>query len=132
MSQFPEVRPRRLRRTQAIRRMVRETRLSVDNLLLPLFVQPGTRRRDPIRSLPGVDRVSPDEAAAEAQEAQELGVPALILFGIPKEKDELGRAAVDPQGPVAEGIRAIKQAAPNMVVVTDVCVDEYTSHGHCG
>jgi porphobilinogen synthase len=112
--------------------MVRETRLSVDNLLLPLFVQLGTKRRDPISSLPGVFRLSPDEAAAEAQEARSLGVPAVILFGIPDRKDDDGRAALDPQGPVCEGVRAIKKAAPELVVVTDVCVDEYTTHGHCG
>jgi porphobilinogen synthase len=112
--------------------MVRETRLSVDNLLLPLFVQPGKKKRDPIASLAGQARLSPDEAAAECQEAWELGIPAVILFGIPAKKDDLGRAAVDPEGPVAEGIRAIKRAAPDMIVVTDVCVDEYTTHGHCG
>jgi len=130
--EFPEVRMRRMRRTETLRRMVRETRLSVDNLIAPVFVCPGGGVRDPIASMPGVARMSADVAATECAELAALGVPAVILFGIPESKDEAGSAALKPDGVVQNAIRAIKAAAPDLVVITDVCLCEYTSHGHCG
>lgn len=123
---------RRLRRSPASRALVRETRLSADRFLAPMFVRHGSGLRQPISSLPGVFRFSPDEALAHAQEASELGVPAVILFGIPEHKDETGREAWDDGGAVQETVRRLKRALPDVVVVTDVCLDEYTSHGHCG
>ena len=132
MTGFPALRLRRLRRTAASRALVRETRLSADRFMAPLFVRNGRGLREPIASLPGVSRVSPDEAAAAAQEYRSLGIPAVILFGLPERKDETGSGAWDDGGPVPEGIRAIRRAAPELVVAADVCLDEYTSHGHCG
>ena len=132
MTGFPALRLRRLRRTPASRALVRETRLSPDRFMAPLFVRKGRGLREPIASLPGVSRMSPDEAAAEAQAFRSLGIPAVILFGLPEAKDETGSGAWDDAGPVAEAIREIRRAAPEILVVTDVCLDEYTSHGHCG
>jgi porphobilinogen synthase len=132
MTGFPALRLRRLRRTPASRALVRETRLSADRFMAPLFVRKGRGLREPIASLPGVSRMSPDEAAAEAQSFRSLGIPAVILFGLPESKDETGSGAWDDAGPVAEAIREIRRAAPGIVVATDVCLDEYTSHGHCG
>ena len=129
---FPDVRMRRMRRTETLRRMVRETRLSVDNLIAPLFVRPGSGVREPINSMPGVDRMSADTAAAECAGLAALGIPAVILFGIPESKDATGSDALKPDGVVQNAIRAIKEAAPDLVVITDVCLCEYTSHGHCG
>jgi len=129
---FPAVRMRRMRRTETLRRMVRETRLCVDNLIAPLFVCPGSGAREPISSMPGVARMSADVAAAECAELSQLGIPAVILFGIPESKDESGSEAMKPGGVVQNAIRAIKAAAPGLVVITDVCLCEYTSHGHCG
>lgn len=123
---------RRLRRTPALRRLVRETRLSPDQFILPLFVCEGRQVRREVASMPGVHQLSVDEAVVEAGGAWLDGVPAVLLFGLPREKDETGTAAYDPTGPVHEAIRAIRTDVPEMVVITDVCLCEYTSHGHCG
>lgn len=112
--------------------MVRETRLSPDDLIAPLFVQHGQNVREPIGSMPGQFRWSPDTAAVEARELWNLGIPAVILFGIPDSKDEIGSGAYDARGPVPLAIEAIKSAVPEMVVIADTCACEYTSHGHCG
>ena len=123
---------RRLRRTPALRAMVRETRLTPDQLILPLFVTDGTRIRREVSSMPGVHQLSVDEAVNEARGAWDEGVPAILLFGLPPHKDEVGSAAYAANGPVQEAIRAIRRDVPQMVVITDVCLCEYTSHGHCG
>ncbi|MGH9316316.1 MAG: porphobilinogen synthase [Thermoanaerobaculia bacterium] len=132
MSPFPATRLRRLRRTPASRALVRETRLSADRFLAPLFVRHGKRLREEISSLPSVFRVSPDEAVAEAQQVHALGIPGVILFGIPERKDDSGSEASDDSAAVQETIRRLKKEAPGLLVVTDVCLDEYTAHGHCG
>jgi len=132
MSTFPEYRPRRLRRTETLRRLVRETTVSVDDLILPLFAAPGTKFRKPISSMPGVAQTSVDELVRDAAEAAELGVPAILLFGLPEYKDETGSSGEDPNGPVQRAIAAVKKDVPGLVVMTDVCMCEYTSHGHCG
>ncbi len=129
---FPVDRPRRLRRTPALRRLVRETRLVVDDLVQPLFVVPGTGVREEIASMPGQYHLSVDLAAGEAARLAELGVPAVLLFGIPSYKDEMGSAAYDDEAEVQRAVRAIKSVAPDLAVITDVCLCEYTSHGHCG
>jgi porphobilinogen synthase len=123
---------RRLRRLPALRGLVQETRLSAAQFILPLFVIEGTHVRREVGSMPGVFQFSVDEAAAEAAAAWSDGIPAVLLFGLPPHKDEIGSAAYDANGPVNQAIRAITQAVPQMVVVTDVCLCEYTSHGHCG
>jgi porphobilinogen synthase len=125
-------RPRRLRGSPAWRRLVRETRLSVDDLVLPLFVREGEGVREAIRSMPGQFRFSVDELAKEAAAAAALGIPAVLLFGIPDRKDETGSAAWDPDGVVPRAVRALKREAPDLLVWADVCLCEYTSHGHCG
>jgi porphobilinogen synthase len=112
--------------------MVREHSLSVDDLIYPLFVRPGQGERRPIASMPGQFQLSIDELVKEAEECQSLGVPAIILFGIPTEKDAVGSEAYDPNGIICEAVRAVKKAVPEMVVITDVCLCEYTDHGHCG
>jgi len=132
MTGFPNVRMRRLRRTPALRALVRETRLTPDRFVAPLFVRRGAGIREPIASLPGVSRLSPDEAVSEAQELAGLGVPAVILFGLPERKDETGSEAWDDSAAVQETTRRLKAAVPDLAVMTDVCLDEYTSHGHCG
>jgi len=129
---FPEFRPRRLRKTETVRRMVRETALTPDDLILPLFVTYGEGVKKPISSMPGSFQMSVDKVTEEAREVASLGIPAVILFGIPEVKDETGSSAFDPKGPVQEAIKAIKKDAPDLLVVTDVCMCEYTSHGHCG
>ena len=129
---FPYPRLRRLRRTEAIRRLVRETRVSVDHLIYPLFVVEDSDLRQEIPSLPGCCHWSPDRIGEEAQAVADLGIPGVLLFGIPREKDPFGSSASDPGGVVPKAIRAIKEAAPDLLVVTDVCLCEYTSHGHCG
>jgi porphobilinogen synthase len=129
---FPQDRPRRLRATDAIRRMVRETRLSVDNLIAPLFVCEGKDVRHPIASMPGQSRFSLDHVVKEAGEVHRLGIPAVVLFGIPGRKDEMGSEAWAPDSIVTRATRAIKDHVPELVVITDICVDEYTTHGHCG
>jgi porphobilinogen synthase len=129
---FPLNRPRRLRRTEALRRMVRETRLSPDNLIAPMFVCPGRGVNNPIKSMPGVAQLSPDIAAREAREIAAAGVPAVILFGLPEHKDAIGSEAWSDSGSVQRAIGEIKEHAPGLVVITDVCMCEYTDHGHCG
>ena len=129
---FPATRMRRLRRTGLMRGLVRETELSAAHLVQPLFVELGTDSRTPIAAMPGVDRLSITQAVEEAGEAHALGVPAVLLFGIPIEKDEQGSGAYDEEGVVQLAVRAIKEAHPELVVMTDVCLCEYTSHGHCG
>jgi len=125
-------RPRRLRRTPGIRAMVRETRLSPDNLIYPLFVVTGEGRRHEVPSMPGVFQLSVDEIVKEASAAKRDGVPAVLLFGLPESKDAGGSGASDPEGPVQTAVRALKRESTDLVVITDVCLCEYTSHGHCG
>jgi porphobilinogen synthase len=129
---FPLNRPRRLRRTPALRRMVRETRLSPDHLIQPLFVCPGRAVNNPIKSMPGVAQMSPDVAMREAREIAAAGVPAIILFGLPEHKDAIGSEAWSDSGSVQRAIGEIKEHVPELVVITDVCMCEYTDHGHCG
>jgi len=131
---FPTQRPRRLRKTAAWRRMVRETSLSVDDLIVPLFVVPGEGVANPVTSMPGVFQHSVDEIVKEAQEIHGLGIPAIILFGVPhdQDKDPEGTEGYNPDGLVPQAIRAIKKAAPDLLVWADVCMCEYTNHGHCG
>ena len=131
-STFPIARLRRLRRSGALRRMVRETVLSPDDFIYPLFVAHGRDFRQEIASMPGQFQLSVDQLAAEAAELRELGIPAVLLFGIPAEKDPVGSEAYDDQGIVQAAVRALKEADPELVVITDVCLCEYTSHGHCG
>jgi porphobilinogen synthase len=123
---------RRLRRSDAMRALVRETRLSPEQLILPLFVCEGEGRRREVPSMPGVFQLSVDEAVKEAAGARADGVRAVILFGLPEHKDEIGSAAYDADAPVQAAVRAIKRGVPDLLVVTDVCLCEYTSHGHCG
>ena len=125
-------RPRRLRRTAAMRGLVRETRLSAESFVYPLFVAPGRGVRKEVSSMPGVFNLSVDEAVTEAAAARADGVNAVLLFGLPETKDATGTAAADPEGPVQSAVRAIKRDVPGMLVMTDVCLCEYTSHGHCG
>jgi porphobilinogen synthase len=131
-ARFPQVRMRRLRAGEAMRRMVRETRLSPDRMVLPLFAIEGRDARVPIPSLPGHARLSPDLAAATAARAFAAGVPAVLLFGVTDRKDGAGSAAYEPGGVVQAAVAAIKDAVPEMAVVTDVCLCAYTDHGHCG
>jgi porphobilinogen synthase len=128
----PNVRPRRLRLSAAMRRMVRETVLSPADFIYPLFVRPGENIRRPIKSMPGQSQLSVDQAVAEARAAASLGIPAVMLFGIPSEKDATGSENYDPHGIVPQAIRAIKDAVPEMIVISDMCFCEYTDHGHCG
>jgi porphobilinogen synthase len=125
-------RPRRLRRSEAIRALVRETRLSPDCFIYPLFVRDGEGVRTEVSSMPGVFQLSVDQAVHEAAGARADGVQAVILFGLPEAKDEVGTLAADPEAPVQTAIRALKRELPDLVVMTDVCLCEYTSHGHCG
>jgi porphobilinogen synthase len=129
---FPQTRLRRLRRTPVLRDLVRETRLDPGDFVMPLFVEAGLDGRSPIESMPGVDRLSISAAVEEAGEIAALGIPAVLLFGIPDHKDEEGTGAYDDEGVVQLATRAIKQAHPDLLVMTDVCLCEYTSHGHCG
>ncbi len=129
---FPEYRPRRLRRSEPLRRLIRENALRPDKLILPLFASFGKGIKKPIKSMPGHHQLSCDRITREAKEARNLGIGGVILFGIPEKKDKMGSGAYDPRGPVQEAIKAIKDAAPELVVITDVCMCEYTSHGHCG
>ncbi|HKY13243.1 MAG TPA: porphobilinogen synthase [Gaiellaceae bacterium] len=129
MSTFPLTRLRRLRSSGALRSLVRETRLDLDSLVYPLFVGPTTQ---PNEALPALGRFSVDDLVAEAEELRGLGVPAVILFGIPDEKDEQGSGAWDDEGVVQRALRALRASAPGLVLITDVCLCEYTSHGHCG
>lgn len=132
MTSFPTQRPRRLRKSPALRRLVRETRLSPDQLVAGMFVRHGRGLREEISSLPGVFRLSPDEALAYGQELLAAKVPAVILFGIPEKKDEVGSEGWDDAAAVQTTVRLLKKQLPDLLVMTDVCLDEYTSHGHCG
>jgi len=129
---YPRYRPRRMRANENLRRMIRETTLSVDNLIYPMFVVPGKGIKKEISSMPGNFQQSVDRIVEDAKEVYELGIPAVILFGIPEKKDSLGSGAYDPKGPVQEATRAIKKKIPGLIVITDVCLCEYTNHGHCG
>jgi porphobilinogen synthase len=129
---FPATRLRRLRKTGVLRGLVRETELSVSHLIYPMFVVAGSERRRPIPSLPGIDHLSIDGAVEEAGIAAALGIPGVLLFGLPADKDEQGSGAWDDEGVVQLATRAIKAAHPDLLVVTDLCLCEYTSHGHCG
>jgi len=129
---FPEQRLRRLRATGGLRRLVRECRLDPSDFVYPMFVVPGKERTEPVAAMPGVARRSPDLVVGEAKRAYEAGVPAIILFGLPAAKDAEGSQAWQDDGPVQEAIRRIKDAVPELVVMTDVCLCQYTDHGHCG
>ncbi len=129
---YPDYRPRRMRRTEGLRRMVRETRLSVDDFVYPLFVVPGTGIEKPIKSLPGQFNYSVDKATEAAARAADLGIPSVILFGVPERKDAVGSEAWKDSGVVQRAIRSIKKARPELVVQADACFCEYTDHGHCG
>ena len=129
---FPEYRPRRLRKTTVLRDMIRETELTAADFIYPMFVVPGSGVRKEIGAMPGIHQLSKDELVKEALEVNDLGVPAVILFGIPEEKDDVGTEAYRADGVVQQAIEALKKARPELVVITDVCLCEYTSHGHCG
>jgi porphobilinogen synthase len=129
---FPRYRPRRLRRNDKLRAMVRETSLAPANLIYPLFVGPGKDTVQPVSSMPGVAQLSVDRAVRECEEAHSLGIPAVILFGLPEHKDAIGSEAYDDDGIVQRAIGEIKSQLPELLVITDVCLCEYTDHGHCG
>ena len=129
MSAFPAVRLRRLRRTGPLRGLVRETRLDLSSFVFPLFVGPSSQ---PNSDLPALGRFSPDDLVGEVDECARLGIPAVLLFGIPEEKDEEGSGAYDDDGVVQRGLRALREEFPDLVLLSDVCLCEYTSHGHCG
>src|ERR687885_566806 len=129
---FPIQRLRRTRRTAGLRGLVRETEISPKDFIYPIFVTAGENVRNPIASMPGIFQLSINHAVDEARRAHALGIPGVLLFGIPDEKDEVATAAYDPEGVVQLATRAIKEALPELLVVTDVCLCEYTSHGHCG
>jgi len=132
MAVFPQLRLRRLRYKEAVRALVRETDISVSNLIYPMFVIEGRGIRQEIESMPGIFRLSPDLLPPEVEEIAKLGIPAVLLFGIPQQKDEAASTAYHPEGIIPQAIKAIKQAVPQLLVITDVCLCEYTSHGHCG
>jgi len=129
---FPQTRLRRLRKTGVLRELVRESQLDARRLVYPMFVVHGSERREPIAAMPGIDRLSISHAVEEAGQAAALGIPAVLLFGIPAAKDAEGSGAWDDEGVIQLATRAIKDAHPDMLVVTDVCLCEYTEHGHCG
>ncbi len=132
MVSFPEMRLRRVRELEPVRSLIRETRLSASSFIYPLFVTHGQGVRQPIEPMPGCYHLSLDLLAEEVGQVAELGIPGVLLFGLPAEKDPLGTGAYDPEGIIQEAIKVIKQAAPQLLVVTDVCLCEYTDHGHCG
>lgn len=132
MNSFPQLRLRRLRRNEALRALVRETKVEVGDLVYPLFVVEGSKIKQKISSMPGLYRLSNDLLPKEVEEIARLGIPAIILFGIPQKKDEVGSSAYHPKGVIQQAIRAIKKTTPELLVITDVCLCEYTSHGHCG
>ena len=129
---FPDYRPRRLRKNENLRRMIRETRLSVDDLVCPLFVTHGSGVKVPIDSMPGQLQLSIDHLIGETQKIRDLGIPAILLFGIPETKDEQGSGAWIDEGIIQQAVRRVKDEVPDILVITDVCLCEYTSHGHCG
>lgn len=132
MSTYPTIRHRRLRYNPLVRDMVRETVLTKNDLIYPLFVVPGTKIKNPVKSMPGVYQLSIDELVKECKDVRDLGIPAVILFGIPDHKDEVGSGAYDANGIIQQAVRAIKAEVKDLLVITDVCMCEYTSHGHCG
>ena len=132
MVSFPELRLRRLRDRHQLRTLTRETRLSASQFIYPLFVTHGQGRREPIEPMPGCYHLSLDLLAEEVGEAHNLGIPGVLLFGLPAEKDAVGSEAYDPEGIIQEAVRVIKRDVPDMLVITDVCLCEYTDHGHCG
>jgi porphobilinogen synthase len=129
---FPIYRPRRLRRNEKLRKLIRETALEPGNFIYPLFVAPGKDQAQPVSSMPGISQLTVDRAVAECREVAALGIPAVILFGIPERKDPTGTEAYADTGVVQQAIRAIKETIPDLLVITDVCLCEYTDHGHCG
>ena len=129
---FPTQRPRRLRRNENLRRMVRETHLRVDDLIMPLFIVPGSGVENPIGSMPGISQLSVDRAVEACKSIRDLGVPGVILFGIPDEKDAVGSDAYNDDGIIQRALRALKEDVPGLTLITDVCFCEYTDHGHCG
>lgn len=129
---FPEYRPRRLRRKEAVRDLIRETRLSVENLIYPLFIIEGKNIKEEIKSMPGIFRFSIDKVFSEVKESLDLGIKAFLLFGIPAKKDEMGSSAYAKEGIIQRAVKALKDKFPEAVIITDVCMCEYTSHGHCG
>ncbi len=132
IGQFPAYRPRRLRQSAALRQLVAETHLTVSQLVLPLFVRAGRKLRRPIAAMPGVFQLSPDELLREATRAHTLGVPAVLLFGIPDKKDAKASGAYAKNGIVQQAVRLLKKELPSLLVITDVCLCEYMEHGHCG
>ena len=132
MAMYPTKRLRRLRYNPLVRDMVRETILTKNDLIYPLFVVPGENVKNPVKSMPGVFQLSIDNLIKECEEVSALGIPAIILFGIPEHKDEKGSEAYDDNGIIQRAVREIKAKVKNLVVITDVCLCEYTSHGHCG
>src|SRR5437773_1218930 len=132
VGRFPAYRPRRLRQFPLLRQLVRETRLDVSQLVLPLFVRSGRKLRRPIAAMPGVFQLSPDEIIREASQAHSLGVPAVLLFGIPDRKDAKASGAYAANGIVQQAVRRLKRELPELLVITDVCLCEYMDHGHCG
>lgn len=132
LGRFPACRPRRLRQSPALRKLVSETRLSAEQLVLPLFVRPGRKLRRPVAAMPGVFQLSPDELVKEAARAHQLGVPAVLLFGIPDRKDNKASGAYARNGIVQQTVRLLKKELPWLLVITDVCLCEYMQHGHCG
>jgi len=129
---FPEYRPRRLRKNESMRALIRETHLSPDQLISPVFIMPGKNKREEILSMPGVFRMTVDQLGREAEECQDVGVKSMLLFGLPEEKDAMGTGAHAKDGIIQQGIRELKNKSPEMTVITDVCLCEYTDHGHCG
>ncbi|RUM37023.1 MAG: porphobilinogen synthase [Desulfobulbus sp.] len=129
---FPEYRPRRMRQNATLRAMIRETRLSPAQMIYPLFIMPGKGKREPVPSMPGVDRISVDQLQQEAASCMDVGINSVILFGLPEKKDGLGTGAYANNGIVQQAIKELKNTAPKMNVITDVCLCEYTDHGHCG
>lgn len=130
--EFPKTRLRRLRKSESLRRLCRETTLSIDNLIYPLFVKAGINLKEPIRSMKDCFHFSPDTIVTEAKEVFDLGIPAILLFGLPEKKDEKGSQAWFENGPVQQAVRQIKKNVPDLVIITDICLCGYTSHGHCG
>jgi porphobilinogen synthase len=129
---FPSYRPRRLRRNENFRRLIRETKLTVDDLIMPLFIVPGSRVTNPISSMPGVAQLSVDRAVEECKAIRDLGIPGVILFGIPDHKDAVGSDAYNDDGIIQRALHALKEQVPGLLLITDVCFCEYTDHGHCG
>ena len=129
---FPEYRARRVRATETIRRLVRETRLTTDDLILPLFAVSGKNKKEPISSMPGQFHLSVDKMVDEVKQARDLGIPAVMIFGIPDKKDALGTSAYAKNGIVQQAVKAVKQKVSDITVITDVCLCQYTDHGHCG